>query len=68
MSEMTKLPLFCDVDTNCPFIQNLFSNLSSILAWSFSGMVLMMNCEHTYLMELLLRSFSIYRKVNLVHF
>ena len=26
------LPLFSNFDTSCPFIQNLFSNFSSILA------------------------------------
>ena len=35
---------------NCPFIQNLFSNFSSHLAWSFPMMVTM-NCEEKDLIE-----------------
>ena len=31
------LPLFSNFDTYCPFIQNLFGNLLSILAWSLPG-------------------------------
>ena len=38
------LPLFCNFDTYCPFIQNMFSNPFSILAWCFPRMVTM-NCE-----------------------
>ena len=44
------LPLFSNFDTYCPFIQNLFSNFFSILAWSFPRMVLM-NCEEQDLIE-----------------
>ena len=44
------LPLFSYFDTYCPFIQNLFSNFFSILAWSFTRMV-MMNCEEKDLIE-----------------
>ena len=31
------LPRFSNFDTYCPFIQNLFSNVSSILAWTSPG-------------------------------
>ena len=44
------LPLFSNFDTYCPFIQNLFSNFFSILAWNFPRMV-MMNCEEKNLIE-----------------
>ena len=44
------LPLFSNFDTYFPFIQNLFSNFFSILAWSFPRMV-MMNCEEQDLIE-----------------
>ena len=44
------LPLFSNFDTYCPFIQNLFCNFFSILAWSFPRMV-MMNCEEKDLIE-----------------
>ena len=44
------LPLFSNFDTYCPFIQNLFSNFFSILAWSFPRMVTM-NCEGNDLIE-----------------
>ena len=44
------LQLFSNFDTYCPFIQNLFSNLFSILAWSFLRMV-MMTCEEKDLIE-----------------
>ena len=43
------LPLFSNFDT-CPFIQNLFSNIFSIFAWSFPRMV-KMNCEENDLIE-----------------
>ena len=43
-------PLVSNFDTYCPFIQNLFSNFFSILAWSFPRMV-MMNCEEKDLIE-----------------
>ena len=44
------LPLFSNFDPYCPFIQNLFGNFFSILAWSFPRMV-MMNCEEKDLIE-----------------
>ena len=44
------LPLFSNFATYCPFIQNLFYNVSSILAWSFPSMVTM-NCEEKDLIE-----------------
>ena len=44
------LPLFSNFDTYCPFIQNLFGNFFSILAWSFPWMV-MVNCEEKDLIE-----------------
>ena len=44
------LPLFSNFDTYCPFIQNLFSNLFSVLAWSFPRMVTM-NWEEKGLIE-----------------
>ena len=46
-SERSKLANF---DTSCPFIQNLLSNFSSILAWSFPRMVTT-NYEEKDLME-----------------
>ena len=44
------LPLFSNFDMYCPFIQNLFSNVFFILAWSFPRMVTM-NCEEKDLIE-----------------
>ena len=44
------LPLFSNFDAYCPFIQNLFSSLFSILARSFPQMVTM-NCEEKDLIE-----------------
>ena len=61
------LPLFSNFDTYCPFIQNLFSNFFSILAWSFPRMV-MMNCEEKDLIESLQRSLSRAEMSGLAHF
>ena len=43
-------PLLSNFDTYCPFIQNLFSNFISILAWSFPRMVTMY-CEEKDVIE-----------------
>ena len=44
------LPRFSNFNTYYPFIQNLFSNFSSIFAWSFPRMV-KTNCEEKDLIE-----------------
>ena len=45
-----KLPKEGTCDTYCPFIQNMFSNSFSILAWSFPRIVTM-NCEEKILLN-----------------
>ena len=61
------LPLFSNIDTYCPFIQNLISNFSSILAWSFPRLVAT-NCEEKDFIESFWRSLSRSERSCLAHF